>query len=599
MGVNLILSFQKNCIFASDMRCWVLYILLLCVGIGCTDEYERAAIRMLDRAESLMPSHPQEAYACLDSIAYPELISARQNARWCMLRGRLADTLHTRLPYVHQLERALRYVNREGSVGEQAQIGLYLGRAYKEDWLREQALRTYLEALQKSLTVNDYNLAGYICSYMGDVYQFQEAYLKAKDKYLEAAAYFETAENWRSRGIAFLEASRNYVFADSLDRALEYMLKAKSILLNSTDSIGQSSILNGLGNIYAALGDYQQAEYCLKKSIELDPKEAGASMAALASLYLAKGDTKQARFYIEQSKESAQNRTIEIESFYKYYLIEKQEGDIASALTNLEEYVLQSDSILSSKEDAQVLGLEEKYNHAQTEKARAHLMREKHRMQNRTVLFILLFVIVVAVYQLQLRRKRLLLAQKNNELLALKNEILSMQNHLLLKEEELRQLSVRIEEYRKTAHWDRQGKELEELYQKKRQEVELVNRQVQEQRQQLWERAPIVAKVQKLASTVIPNSRKSPLTPKDWQAIRELVDAVYPMVSVKLLEAGIKGVEKDICYLALFGLDTNQTAILFPQYAPTSISRYRQKLRHDLQINDRNLQLRDFLVNMK
>ena len=220
-------------------------------------------------------------------------------------------------------------------------------------------------------------------------------------------------------------------------------------------------------------------------------------------------------------------------------------------------------------------------------------------MQNRTVLFILLFVIVVVVYQLQLRRKRLLLAQKNNELLALKNEILSMQNHLLLKEEELRQLSVRIEEYRKTAHWDRQGKELEELYQKKRQEVELVNRQVQEQRQQLWERAPIVAKVQKLASTVIPNSRKSPLTPKDWQVIRELVDAVYPMVPVKLQEAGIKGVEKDICYLALFGLDTNQIAILLPQYAPSSITRYRQKLRHDLQINDRNLKLRDFLVNIK
>ena len=162
--------FKQNCIFASNMHYWVLYILLLCVGIGCTDEKERAAIRILDRAEMLMTSYPEEACACLDSIKYPELISARQNARWCMLRGRLADTLHTRLPYVHQLERALRYVNREGSVGEQAQIGLYLGRAYKEDWLREQALRTYLEALQKSLTVNDYNLAGYICSYMGGLF---------------------------------------------------------------------------------------------------------------------------------------------------------------------------------------------------------------------------------------------------------------------------------------------------------------------------------------------------------------------------------------------------------------------------------------------
>lgn len=598
MGVNLILSFQKNCIFASDMRCWVLYILLLCVGIGCTDENERAAIRMLDRAESLMPSHPQEAYACLDSIAYPELISARQNARWCMLRGRLADSLHTRLPYVHQLERALRYVNREGSVGEQAQIGLYLGRAYKEDWLREQALRTYLEALQKSLTVNDYNLAGYICSYMGDVYQFQEAYLKAKDKYLEAAAYFETAENWRSRGIAFLEASRNYVFADSLDRALHCAYQAEDILMVYGDSLDCADVYNALGNIFAIQGDKNAALSFFKKGISFDKHEVVSDYLSLADLYLQENDTAKVHYYMQQAKANL-NKFQQANYYYQCYKVNKSEKQTSDALNALEKYLKEMDSALINRNKTQVLGLEEKYNHAQTEKARAHLMREKHRMQNRTVLFILLFVIVVAVYQLQLRRKRLLLAQKNNELLALKNEILSMQNHLLLKEEELRQLSVRIEEYRKTAHWDRQGKELEELYQKKRQEVELVNRQVQEQRQQLWERAPIVAKVQKLASTVIPNSRKSPLTPKDWQAIRELVDAVYPMVSVKLLEAGIKGVEKDICYLALFGLDTNQTAILFPQYAPTSISRYRQKLRHDLQINDRSLQLRDFLVNMK
>lgn len=124
------------------------------------------------------------------------------------------------------------------------------------------------------------------------------------------------------------------------------------------------------------------------------------------------------------------------------------------------------DSVLISRNKAQVIGLEEKYNHAQTEKARAHLMREKHRMQNLTVLSILLLIIVVAIYQLQLRRKRLVLAQKNNELLTLKNKILSMQNSLLLKEDELQQLSIQIEEYRKNVYWDRQGKELEVLYQK-------------------------------------------------------------------------------------------------------------------------------------
>lgn len=591
--------FKQNCIFASNMHYWALYILLLCVGIGCTDEKERAAIRILDRAEMLMTSYPEEACACLDSIKYPELISARQNARWCMLKGQLADTLHTRLPYVHQLERALHYVNRKGTTGEQAQVGLYLGRAYMEDLLQEQALRTYLEALNKSLTINNYNLAGYICSYMGDVYQFQEAYLKAKDKYLEAAAYFETAKNRRSQGIAFLEASRNYVFADSLDRALHCAHQAENILIVYGDSSDCSAVYNALGNIYLEQENYLLVKQYLQKAIEYDPSDTSPNYSALATLYLIQGDTKQARIYLEKAKAPTYNKSTHTELFYKYYQIEKQEGNIAKALTNLEKYVLQSDSILSSKKDTQVLGLEEKYNHAQTEKARAHLMREKHRMQNLTVLSILLLIIVVAIHQLQLRRKRLVLTQKNNELLTLKNKILSMQNSLLLKEDELQQLSIQIEEYRKNVYWDRQGKELEVLYQKKQQELEQANRQVQEQRQQLWAQAPIVSKVQKLASTVIPNSRKSPLTQKDWRDIQELVDTVYPMIPVKLQEVGINDTEKDICYLTMFGLDTNQIAILLPQYAPSSITRYRQKLRHDLQINDRNLKLRDFLVNIK
>ena len=293
------------------------------------------------------------------------------------------------------------------------------------------------------------------------------------------------------------------------------------------------------------------------------------------------------------------NKSQQADYYYQCYKIDKSRQHIGEALNALEKYLKELDSVLISRNKAQVIGLEEKYNHAQTEKARAHLMREKHRMQNLTVLSILLLIIVVAIYQLQLRRKRLVLAQKNNELLTLKNKILSMQNSLLLKEDELQQLSIQIEEYRKNVYWDRQGKELEMLYQKKQQELEQANRQVQEQRKQLWAQAPIVSKVQKLASTVIPNSRKSPLSQKDWRDIQELVDTVYPMIPVKLQEVGINDTEKDICYLTMFGLDTNQIAILLPQYAPSSITRYRQKLRHDLQINDRNLKLRDFLVNIK
>ena len=383
-----------------------------------------------------------------------------------------------------------------------------------------------------------------------------------------------------------------------MDRALHCAHQAENILIVYGDSLDCADVYNALGNIFATQGDKNAALSFFKKGISFDEQEVASDYLSLADLYLQENDTLQVHYYMQQAKINL-NKSQQADYYYQCYKIDKSRQHIGEALNALEKYLKEMDSVLISRNKAQVIGLEEKYNHAQTEKARAHLMREKHRMQKLTVLSILLLIIVVAIYQLQLRRKRLVLAQKNNELLTLKNKILSMQNSLLLKEDELQQLSIQIEEYRKNVYWDRQGKELEMLYQKKQQELEQANRQVQEQRKQLWAQAPIVSKVQKLASTVIPNSRKSPLSQKDWRDIQELVDTVYPMIPVKLQEVGINDTEKDICYLTMFGLDTNQIAILLPQYAPSSITRYRQKLRHDLQINDRNLKLRDFLVNIK
>ena len=150
--------------------------------IGCRDESD--AIYLIDRAESLLKSDPDSSHILLDSIAVPDNLSDKLLARWCMLSGKVADTLYTDLPYVQQLLRAQAYYKSHGTKQEQAKIGLYLGRSYVEDKENEKAMKVYLQALDIALRSEDYNQAGYICSYMGDLYDFEGNYLLGKDKYL-------------------------------------------------------------------------------------------------------------------------------------------------------------------------------------------------------------------------------------------------------------------------------------------------------------------------------------------------------------------------------------------------------------------------------
>ncbi len=265
----------------------LLIIALGWITQGCTNEADRNAIRQMEQAAPLMQSDPEAAHVLLtDSVAHPELLSPEVNASWCLMLCQLADSIGTPLPYVPQMKRAYRYVKRHGTIDEQLQAALYLGRTYMDDQDQEAALRTYTEALQQSILENKPNQSGYISSYMGDVYQFQGMYQQAVEKYLTASRYFRQAGNHRSQAFAFRDASRNYTFMDSLDIALAYMLRADSMITIWGDSLAKSEILNGLGNIYKERGAYCLAEKYLEQAINFDTTEVAADYLALADLFL-------------------------------------------------------------------------------------------------------------------------------------------------------------------------------------------------------------------------------------------------------------------------------------------------------------------------
>ena len=572
-----------------------IFLALLVIALGwimqgCTNEADRNAIRQMEQAAPLMQSDPEAAHVLLaDSVAHPELLSPEVNARWCLMLCQLADSIGTSLPYVPQMERAYRYMKRHGTIDEQLQAALYLGRTYMDDQDQEAALRTYTEALQQSIMENKPNQSGYISSYMGDVYQFQGMYLQAAEKYLTASRYFRQAGNYRSEGIAFIDASRNYTFMDSLDIALTYMLRADSMVVLYGDSVDRACILNGLGNIYKTRGNEILAKKYLQKAIKYDLEESAPSYLALAKLELSKQNYEQARLYLKQAERPTINKGTAIELPYQYYLIEKQIGNTTKALAELENFITVSDSILWLRNNAEINGLEDKYKYSLLLSDNAQLRTVKTRRTAFLAIIVLLTLYLYFHYKARLERKNkciyqqaLILEQKNNTLLTLKNDLQQKQLELELLSRQMSQQKV----------------EWQALYEKKVAEIHQKEEEIGLQTRSIWEVSPITKRLQTLVRKVNPNATQSPLTDKDWNAIREQVRTLYPAVEKVILTIGLKGSEEKLCYLSLFKFDTNQEAILL-NVAINSVNTYRRNIRKKLQIQNPSQKLCDFLLELK
>ena len=191
---------------------FLLILLPVCLFFSCGGN--RTASEMMDRAEILLETNPDSAYTLLNNIETPDKLNERQFARWCMLYCRTADKLFEDMLYTEQLDRALSWYKNHGTAEQQAWMGLYLGRSYVKDKLFIPATKAYSDAFSLAKEKHLYNVAGYICSYMADLYTYTGQRSEERRKFEEAAEFFKQACNERSyafalRGVAKIMGLRN------------------------------------------------------------------------------------------------------------------------------------------------------------------------------------------------------------------------------------------------------------------------------------------------------------------------------------------------------------------------------------------------------
>lgn len=555
-----------------------IFLALLIIALGwimqgCTNEADRNAIRQMEQAAPLMQSDPEAAHVLLaDSVAHPELLSPEVNARWCLMLCQLADSIGTPLPLMDDLDRARYYWERKGSPHDQALADYYLGRALMEEGLWKQSLTMLLKAGKLSLQSNDINLSGYITSNTGMVYYNQADFLLAKDKFLEAASYFEKAGNKRSKAFAKVNAAHMYAAMDSMQIAFVYMHQADSVLCALGDSSDLSTLYNNWGNIYAMQGELDIAKAYLQKSIAYCPEEAVPTYFALGGIYLEIDSIEQAEQYFEKAKGPTENPYTHTELFYHLSELEEKKGNINQALAYMRQYADSTEADILARKEINLQEVETLFDRKQMmyENAKLHQKWKSIRSYLIGSLFLLLLLSVFYVYRL---------GRKNRRIIQLTDELQEQKSHLLEQQMALDSLSCQLKAVQQDNLEELRQKQSE--YDQKAQEVEMLKQQYIQQRQYLLRESTIYKKIQKSVSTPNPD-HKELLTDKDWKAIYKCIDTMYPSLSERLVLAGITPTEKKYCYLSFFQLDSKLEAFLLNVNIDTPYknrTRIRQKLK--------------------
>ena len=555
-----------------------IFLALLVIALGwimqgCTNEADRNAIQQMEQAAPLMQSDPEAAHVLLaDSVAHPELLSPEVNARWCLMLCQLADSIGTPLPLMDDLDRARYYWERKGSPHDQTLADYYLGRALMEEGLWKQSLTMLLKAGKLSLQSNDINLSGYITSNTGMVYYNQADFLLAKDKFLEAASYFEKAGNKRSKAFAKVNAAHMYAAMDSMQIAFVYMHQADSVLCALGNSSDLSTLYNNWGNIYAMQGELDIAKAYLQKSIAYCPEEAVPTYFALGGIYLEIDSIEQAEQYFEKAKGPTENPYTHTELFYHLSELEEKKGNINQALAYMRQYADSTEADILARKEINLQEVETLFDRKQMmyENAKLHQKSKSIRSYLIGSLFLLLLLSVFYVYRL---------GRKNRRIIQLTDELQEQKSHLLEQQMALDTLSCQLKAVQQDNQEELRQKQSE--YDQKAQEVEILKQQYLQQRQYLLRESTIYKKIQKSVS--IPNpDHKELLTDKDWKAIYKCIDTMYPSLSERLVLAGITPTEKKYCYLSFFQLDSKLEAFLLNVNIDTPYknrTRIRQKLK--------------------
>lgn len=619
-------------------------LLFLLIILGC--KKENHILPLLQTAEQLLPTYADSASILLDSISDPDGLDDEDFARWCVVSGKVTDETATGLLPLYQWKRAQEWFMQHGTAEERAQVALYLGRAYVEDGEYDKAMEVYTNALELAKEHKEYNVAGYICTYMADLYNIRNIASECLKKRKEAGEFFKKARNYKSYAYALKELACEWTLIDSFSYAMPLLQKADSISQLIPNKDLAAAIANAYGLVYEAQGKYKDAEKYHLKAIETGSEESYKDSVALLQVHIKNNQLEKAHEIIGSL---VNNKNICYSINESYYLLYKTEGKYKEALHYKEICSDILDSLTIVQNETKVLEIEKKYNNA---KIREENERLKIAQQRDIILILItfsLFLLSAAGYIIYRQRSKAKIYCQQAIVDNMKIEFLHLSAELEEKKQFLQSVLVDKEKYtnklmqeiedislkygflqkqkcRAEARIDLQqleadnmklelnqlsmeleGKEQalqsalidkENSTQKLQQEIEIISHKYGWLQKQRLEASAVGKKLTSLAKKNKLENSQLISTDKAWRSIMMEVDRIYPKFYSLLKEAfpNLTESEWQYCYLHIFGFDANDEAKLLG-INPDSVRMKRTRINQKQQKqSDTEISLRDYLT---
>ena len=557
----------------------LLYILLLFILTisGCKKENHIAPL--LQSAEQLLPTYADSASMLLDSISTPDELDDETFARWCMLRGKITDETATGLFPIYQWQRAQQWFMKHGTAEEQARTALYVGRAYVEDGEYDKAMQIYADALQLAEEHQAYNVAGYICAYMADLYGFRNITSECLKKREEACEFFKKAENYKSYAYALKDLSGEWAILDSFACAIPLLQKTDSIsqLLHNKDLT--ADVANAFAIVYEMQGKYNEAETAYLKAISIGSEESYKDSIGLLKVYIKNNKLGKAYELVEAI---AAHNDIAYSFNQAYYLLYKAEGKYKEALHYKEICSAILDSLTLVQNETKVLEIEKKYNNAKIREENELLKIAQQRNTIIIIIAISLLLLSVAGYIIYRQRSKAKIYHQQTIVDKMNIELLHLSAELEGKKQLLQKALADNEN------------NVHEL----QREIEVMSYKYNRLQKQSLETSAVGKKLISLTKKSRLEDSQIISNDKAWHSIIMEVDKIYPKFYSLLKEAfpNLTESEYQYCYLHIFGFDSNDEAKLLG-INPDSIRMKRTRIKQKLEKQaDEEISLRDYLI---
>ena len=439
-------------------------------------------------------------------------------------------------------------------------------------------MQIYADALQLAKEHQAYNVAGYICAYMADLYGFRDITSERLEKRKEASNFFKKARNYKSYAYALKDLACECTLTDSFNCTIPLLQKADSIsqLLHNKDLT--ADVANAFGVIYEAQEKYKNAERYFLKAIETGSKESYKDSISLLHIYIKDNQLAKAHEWIETI---TKHNDIAYYFNQAYYLLYKAEGKYKEALHYKEICSDMLDSLTLVQNETKVLEIEKKYNNAKIREENELLKITQQRNTIIIIIAISLFLLSVAGYIIYRQRSKAKIYYQQTILDKMKIELLHLSAEL---EEKKQILQKALADKENNAH-------------KLQQEIEVISYKYNRLQKQSLETSTVGKKLISLTKKNRLEDSQLP-TDKTWHSIMTEVDKIYPQFYSLLKEAfpNLTESEYQYCYLHIFGFDANDEAKLLG-INPDSIRMKRTRIKQKLEKQvDEGISLRDYLI---